>query len=167
MGTQARLLFTLPEPVYDGAFSPEGDQLAVFGPDRIVRIWDVRHRLELRKLRGHLSSITQVAYAGDGRLLASASRDGVVKIWERQHHGRVLCEETIATSSGISPDGKWIATPTRGWHGASWMMPALGRLQWQRPSRTQKLIISSAFSPDSRLLYTAGSDRCVRIYNVL
>ena len=81
-----------------------------------MRIWDVRHRLELRKLRGHLSSITQVAYAGDGRLLASASRDGVVKIWSGQHHGRVLCEETIATSSGVSPDGKWIATYPC-WHG--------------------------------------------------
>ena len=107
-------LFGLPTSVYGGAFSPEGGQLAVFGQDRIIRVWDVRHGLELWQLRGHLSSITQVAYRPDGRLIASASREGVIKIWSAQIEGRVLCEEAITTSSGISPDGKWLATGPAG-----------------------------------------------------
>ncbi len=66
-------LFALPDTVYGGAFSAQGDQLAVFGLDRILRIWDVRHQLELREIR-HLSDNRGGLRPGR-RLLASASRE--------------------------------------------------------------------------------------------
>jgi len=158
------LLFPLPDTVYGGAFSAEGDQLAVFGMDRIVHLWDVPQRREARPLRGHLSSVVAVTFAPGERWLATASREGVVKIWSARHHGRIFFGDSLHYSSGYSPDGRWLATAPLG-RGVRLWEAKTGRLQWKVLSRTQSAA-TLVFSPDSRRLYTAGSDRCVRIYHV-
>ncbi len=156
--------FALPYAVYGGAFSADGDRLAVYGAERVVHLWDVHHRVEVGPLRGHLSSVTDITYDPNGRLIATASREGVVKIWSAPLSGQVLFGDTLTTSSGYSPDGRWLATGPA-WRGVQLWDARTGRRQWSVPSRTHT-VNTMAFSPDSRLLYTAGSDRCVRIYQV-
>jgi WD40 repeat protein len=70
------------------AFSPDGTRLALgsWAP-RTVTVWDAapnqlgKASMPLLRLSGHLSQIHGVAFSPDGKLLASASLDGMVKVW--------------------------------------------------------------------------------------
>src|ERR1043165_20117 len=87
--------------VYSVAFSPDGKYLASGGVNEAIqgelKLWDMSTDKEVFTvgpspgrlahpeclvLRGHRSFIRQLAVSPDGRLLASGSQDGVIKIWD-------------------------------------------------------------------------------------
>ena len=58
-----------------------GGQTLLYRPRRRHRL-EPRRRLEKNKLQGHETTVWSVAVSPDGKLLATASYDGVVKIWD-------------------------------------------------------------------------------------
>jgi len=62
-------------------FSPDG-RVVSGSYNNVIRLWEVATGRELRTLSGHTHDVHAVAFAPDGRLLASGSRDNTIKLWE-------------------------------------------------------------------------------------
>jgi WD40 repeat protein len=62
-------------------FSPDGKRLACTGGP-VVKLYDAKTWKGLREETGHRGSITALAFSRDSRLLATASSDSSVLIWD-------------------------------------------------------------------------------------
>jgi WD40 repeat protein len=97
------------------AFSPDSRLLVTGGMDNRVTLWDAASRSPspLASLEGHAAPVTYIAFAHDGKRIATSSADGTCKLWD------VTSQQEVATLKGhegvvhvvaFSPDGMTIAT---------------------------------------------------------
>jgi WD40 repeat protein len=71
---------------------------------------------ELRRCAGHTATVSEIAYSADGKLLASASWDQTVKLWDAAT-GKELPQSAgpgPITRAALSADGKLLVTGHRG-----------------------------------------------------
>ncbi|XP_033107315.1 telomerase protein component 1-like [Anneissia japonica] len=73
--------FRSSNPINCVAFHPESQKVAFGGWDATIVITDIFKMKRLAILRGHTSSIRDLAYSPTGRHIASASLCGAVKLW--------------------------------------------------------------------------------------
>lgn len=128
----------------------------------------------MRTLSGHSDRVYAVSISPNGKWVASASRDGSVKIWNASD-GAILQDFLInpdpnpesygATSVAFSPDGKWLAAADgQGeivlWNTATWQE------QTRKFNAHAGVIWSVAFSPDSLLLASGGEDNLAKTWTL-
>ena len=81
-------------------FTPAGDIAVSAGGDRTVRVWDAKTGVQAKSLPVD-SMVYSTAVRNDGKLVASGSFDGLVRVWD-QANARLLAT-LLAT-----PDGEWL-----------------------------------------------------------
>jgi serine/threonine protein kinase/WD40 repeat protein len=126
---QSRGRIEFPVVVNGVDLSPDGSSLAASCEDHTVQIWDVSSKRLVRTLAGHKRGVTAVAYAPDGRTLASG--DGrTIELWHAQT-GRELLTVYREIKLGaplrwlaFSPDGTRLLAADEGGRVQSFLAPA-------------------------------------------
>jgi RNA polymerase sigma factor (sigma-70 family) len=135
------------------------------GPNQ-VNLFDMTTRKQVGKLVGHTRAVAKVAFAPGDKLIATASIDGAVRLWDSKSFKplRVLSHPSGVKGLMFSPDGAVLATGCfdrciRLWDHTSGMLT--GQLNGH-PAGVQEI----AFSPDGQFLVSTGDRRSVRLWDV-
>ena len=149
------------------AFSPDGQLLASGGKDKIIKLWDVATRRELRTLSGHRGWIRTIAFSPDGRWLASGSDDKTVRLWDvaTGRELRVLTGHTHHVRDvAFNPDGRWLASGSEDKTVKLWDV-ATGREVRTLTGHTD-MVNAVAFSPDGHLLASGSGDDTIKLWRL-
>ena len=171
------------------AFTPNAALLGS-GEDRLVRWWDVSTRECLhvmpqrsRETDGHTSWVRTIAIHPDGHTLVSCGEDHTVKFsgHQRQTSTDAAGQGRSDPAIAISPDGTLLAAaedmtvrlwrwPTDPERDELRYFAILGRREEDTGLGGDEghdgPVWAMAFSPDGKLLATAGEDRVIRVWAV-
>src|SRR5262249_34920581 len=139
------------------------------GGDHWVRIGDVVKGQETDALPEHKGQVYTASYSPDGRYLATAGADRVVRIWDvdagtsrlvrplKGHNEEIWCV-------AFSPDSRYLASAdgtgvVKLWDTANWRLvhtiPGYGQVAW-----------CAVFSPDSQRLAIGYGGGTIRVWDV-
>jgi WD40 repeat protein len=93
-------------------FSPDYKQVAAFARET-VRVWSIRARNEHETVVGHGNAVTAMELSPNGRQLASASNDMMIKLWDPfsgKETKRLSGHTGPITAMTFSPDGVDLVT---------------------------------------------------------
>lgn len=165
------------------AFSRDGRSLVSAGNDATLRFWDPAGGKQVRKIQVpddtileedpdqhkgiDYGGIRRVAFSPDGRLLASGSNDGFVRIWDARSgkelhalrgHGREV------GSVVFSPDGKVLASG--GFDHIIHLWDVSSGKQLQPRQGHDGPVHNLAVSPDGRIAASVCHDHTIRLWDL-
>lgn len=161
------------------AVSPDAALLAAGGTGGDIELWDISAlgnplvgdlsagQKPLGMLAGHSGTVNSLAFSPSGAILASASSDATVRLWDMPAgtaRGTLSGHEGWVGALAFSPDGARLASAgqdrlVRVWDVAS------GR-ELIRLMGHEQPVLGLAFSPDGSLLASGSRDTDLRLWDI-
>jgi WD40 repeat protein len=115
---------------------------------------------------GHTSFVKSIAFSPDGKILASASKDQTVKLWETASGRQLftLTQPDEVWAVAFSPDGKTLATGGRDNTVRLWDARAGVELRTLRGHEGP--VHAVAFSPDGKTLASGAWDKTIKLWHL-
>lgn len=145
-------------------------QILVTALDKVIKIWqsniNLNQKFELKnKIQlSHNENIHNVSISPDGKVIASASKNGVIKFWNLD--GKLIANfdahhQKLITNIRFSPQGKIIVSSCSN-------TIKLWNLQGKNlASFSEKSLITKInFSPDSKKIISSHRDKTVKIWDL-
>jgi WD40 repeat protein len=177
--------------VHTLAFSPNRNILASGSWDNTIKLWQVNKGKLIRTLTSHTSWVNSLAFSpvllnspDEGELglqisypsmnsehttgiLASASADSTIKLWEvstGRNIGTFTDHSDSVWSVAFSPDGKTLASGSSDSTIMVWDVNSLRKI---RTLKGHSFFVNSiAFSPDGQLLVSGSADSTIKLWQV-
>ncbi|MDJ0774258.1 MAG: caspase family protein [Mastigocoleus sp. MO_167.B18] len=167
--------------VLDVDFSPKGNILATASRDNTIKIWKVDipqssfkneistqtiKIIPLKTLKGHSHAVNTVSFSPNGKILASASSEGKIKLWNLRK-GTLLetlkgHDKSIWTIN-FSPDGQIIASASEDRTVKLWNIN--GR-ELKTIEGHKNPVYNASFSPDGKIIASASSEGSIKLWHV-
>jgi WD40 repeat protein len=160
------------------AFSPDGRSFAYGTQDGQIVFWDVGDSFYREKIHtNQIGGSWFLAYSPDGKTLASGSAYGRVNLWDVRGRQSLSHSLFIESASDVvySLDGKMVATggcaavdsSNACTQGLIRLWSTTDRKAVREPlTRHTASINAVAFSPDSKVLASAGADMMIGFWNL-
>jgi WD40 repeat protein len=162
-----------PEAKVNGlVFAPDGETLAgafTAGENEPgeVWLWDAATGELRRRLHGHQGGVLGVAFAPDGKFLASGGNDGTVRLWDAaggEERCRLTGHDGTVRAVAFAPDGRLLASAGGDRTVRLWEVAAGAEVK--RFTGHQGEVAAVAFAPDGRALASGGGDCTVLVWDV-
>lgn len=143
---------------------PDGKHLGVGGFDGVIEIFNMDGN-EIASLEGHSDWINDIAYGHDG-LLASASKDKTIKIWNvtsQQEISTLVGHSDSVQSISFSPDYSFLVSggddkTIRFWDMSTYLET--------KTFENDAKVLSAAYSPDGERIASGAFDNNIKIWSV-
>ncbi|NET39338.1 MAG: hypothetical protein F6K19_46455 [Cyanothece sp. SIO1E1] len=145
--------------------SPDGELFALVSGDTI-QLWKANGTLvQTQTFENHEEQVTTVQFSPDGQMIASASKNGTIRLWQLDGTQIRSIEGHIGPINDLtfSPDGQIIASASRDGTVNLWDLEGqvIQVLQGQR-----KEVFSVSFSPNGKKIATAHDDGDIKLWDL-
>lgn len=168
-GKEVQCLRTFRGRIRSVAVSPDGLLVAIGGvtnkdkPE--IHVWNTLTKEDRELQGGHTTAILAVAFAPDGKTLATAAWGGTIRLWDTETftiRQTLTAHKSAVNCLAFSPDGMLLASGSKDRTVKLWD-PQTGEERATLQGHVTP-VRALAFSPDSRIL--ASADLSVRLWDV-